>query len=71
MKEYTATIKWLDNQEIQDVIIKVGDVDENDDDIFFYFDSEQEIEEFKTEGVNDFVIIDFLPNIYNNSQKHK
>ena len=70
MKEYTATIKWLDNQEIQDVTIKVGDVDENDDDIFFYFDSEQEIEEFKTEGVNDFVIIDFSPNIYNNPQKN-
>jgi hypothetical protein len=63
MKEYTATIKWLDSQEMQDVIIKVGDVDENDDNIFFYFDSENEIEEFKTEGVNDFVIVDFLPNI--------
>lgn len=63
MKEYTATIKWLDNQEMQDVTIKVGDVEENDDDIFFYFDSEKEIEEFKKEGVHDFVIIDFLPNI--------
>ncbi len=63
MKEYTATIKWLDSQEMQDVIIKVGDVDENDDNIFFYFDSENEIEEFKIEGVNDFVIVDFLPNI--------
>jgi len=58
MKEYTATIKWLDNQEIQDVTIKVGDVDENDDDIFFYFDSEQEMNDYKKEGINDFIIIE-------------
>jgi hypothetical protein len=63
MKTYHATIKWLDNQEIQDVTIKVGDVEDNDDDIFFYFDSESEIEEFKKEGVHDFIIINFSPNI--------
>ena len=57
MKRYDATIKWLDNGNIEDVIIKVGDVEEDDDDIFFYLESEEEIESFKKEGTNDFVII--------------
>ena len=42
---YIATIKWLDNGDIQDdMILKIGDIDEDDDDIFFYLDSEREIE---------------------------
>lgn len=53
-----ATIKWLDNGDIEDVIIKVGDFDENDDDIFFYMESEEEIEHFKEPGAHDWVIID-------------
>lgn len=57
MKRYDATIKWLDNGNIEDVIIKVGDVEEDDDDIFFYLESESEIDDFKKEGVHDWVII--------------
>lgn len=57
MTRYDATIKWLDNGNIEDVIIKVGDVEEDDDDIFFYLDSESEIDDFRKEGHHDFVII--------------
>ena len=55
---YIATIKWLDNQEIQDdMIFKIGDIDEDDDDVFFYLEDESEIDEFKKEGVNEFIIL--------------
>ena len=55
---YIATIKWLDNQEIQDAMIfKIGDIDEDDDDVFFYLEDESEIDEFKKEGVNEFIIL--------------
>ena len=57
MKRYDATIKWLDNGNIEDVIIKVGDIEEDDDDIFFYLESESEIDDFRKEGHNDWVII--------------
>jgi hypothetical protein len=57
MKRYDATIKWLDNGNIEDVIIKVGDIEEDDDDIFFYLESEEEIDDFRKEGHHDFVII--------------
>ena len=33
---------------------------EDDDDIFFYLDSERELEEFKKEGVHDWVILDVV-----------
>ncbi len=62
---YIATIKWLDNGAIQDdMILKIGDIDEDDDDIFFYLDSEREIEEFKKEGSHDWVIIDIIKDNY-------
>jgi hypothetical protein len=55
---YIATIKWLDDQEIQDnMIFKIGDVDDDDDDIFFYLEDESEIDEFKKEGVAEFIIL--------------
>ena len=55
---YIATIKWLDNQNIQDdMIFKIGDIDEDDDDVFFYLEDESEIDEFKKEGVNEFIIL--------------
>lgn len=57
MTRYEATIKWLDNGNIEDVIIKVGDIEEDDDDIFFYLESEEEIDDFRKEGHHDFVII--------------
>ena len=55
---YRATIKWLDNQEIvEDMILKIGDIEEDDDDIFFYLEDEKEIESFKKEGSHEWVII--------------
>lgn len=47
-KRYRATIKWLDTGDIQDdMILKIGDIEEDDDDIFFYLEDEGEIESFK------------------------
>ena len=58
---FIATIKWLDNGNIQDdMILKIGDIEEDDDDIFFYLDSEREIDEFKREGVHDWIILDVI-----------
>jgi len=55
---YKATIKWLDNGDIQDdMILKVGDIEEDDDDVFFYLNSEKEIDSFKKEGVHDWIIL--------------
>ena len=57
-KRYRATIKWLDNGDIQDnMILKIGDIEDDDDDIFFYLESEKEIESFKKEGSHEWVII--------------
>ena len=56
---FIATIKWLDNGDIQDdMILKIGDIEDDDDDIFFYLDSERELEEFKKEDSHDWVILD-------------
>ena len=52
------TIKWLDNKNIENVVVKIGDIEDNDDDIFFYFQSEEEMEQYKKEGINDFIIIE-------------
>tara|TARA_R110000868_G_scaffold86278_1_gene242047 strand:- start:578 stop:766 length:189 start_codon:yes stop_codon:yes gene_type:complete len=58
---FIATIKWLDNGDIQDdMILKVGDIEGDDDDIFFYLNSEREIDEFKKEGAHDWVILDII-----------
>jgi len=55
---YIATIKWLDNGDIQDdMILKVGDIEEDDDDIFFYLEDDKEIENFKKKGSHEWVII--------------
>jgi len=55
---YNATIKWLDNGDIQDnMILKIGDIEDDDDDIFFYLESEKEIESFKKQGSHEWVII--------------
>lgn len=62
---FIATIKWLDNGDIQnDMILKIGDIEEDDDDVFFYLDSEREIDEFKKEGSHDWVIIDITKDNY-------
>ena len=57
-KRFVATIKWLDNGDIQDnMILKIGDIEDDDDDIFFYLESEKEIESFKKKGSHEWVII--------------
>lgn len=59
---FIATIKWLDDGNIQDdMILKIGDIEEDDDDIFFYLDSERELEGFKKEGDHDWVILGVVP----------
>ena len=40
-----------------DMILKVGDIEEDDDEIFFYLEDEKEIECFKKEGSHEWVII--------------
>ena len=42
------------------MILKIGDIEEDDDDIFFYLDSERELEDFKKEGIHDWVILDVV-----------
>ena len=57
-KYYNATIQWLDTYEINDdMILKIGDIEDEDDDIFFYLDSEKEIEEFKKQGSHEWIIL--------------
>ena len=56
-KRYKAVIKWLDTGNIDWVVLKIGDIAEDDDDIFFYLDSEKQIESFKKEGSHEWVII--------------
>ena len=59
--KFIATIKWLDNGDIQDdMILKIGDIEDDDDDIFFYLDSEKELEEFKKEGVHEWIILNVV-----------
>ena len=58
---YIATIKWLDNGNIQDdMVLKIGDIEEDDDDIFFSLDSERELEEVQKEGSHDWIILDVV-----------
>jgi len=54
---YNATIRWIDNGNIQDVVMKIGEVGWDDDDIFFYLEDEKEIEEFKKEGSHEWVLV--------------
>ena len=56
-KRYKAVIKWLDTGNIDWVVLKIGDITEDDDDIFFYLESEKQIESFKKEGSHEWVII--------------
>tara|TARA_B110000037_G_scaffold2384_1_gene2795 strand:+ start:467 stop:673 length:207 start_codon:yes stop_codon:yes gene_type:complete len=57
-KRFIATIKWLDNGNIQDdMILKIGDIADDDDDVFFYLEDEKEIESFQKEGSHEWVII--------------
>ena len=56
---YIASIQWQDNKNIQDgMILKVGDIEEDDDQVFFYLEDDSEIEEYKKDGVHEWKIID-------------
>ena len=55
---FSTTIKWLDSGDTEDVILKIGDIDEaKDEDVFFYIKSEHDLESFKKEGVHDWIIL--------------
>lgn len=58
-KYYEATIKWSDNGNIEDgKILKIGDIGEDDDNIFFYLESEEELKSFKNIGHHEWTIIE-------------
>jgi hypothetical protein len=50
---------WLDDEEKlenQVCVVNSTEVREDDNEIFFYFDSWEDIESFKKPGVHDFVV---------------
>jgi hypothetical protein len=60
--KYLAMIQFLDTGDIQEVTLKVGDMEEGkDDDVFFFFDSDKDLESFRKEGVHDWVILSVSP----------
>ena len=58
---YSASIRWRDGEVCEGYIFKVGDIGEGDDDdnVFFTVESESEMESFKKEGVEDFVVLNY------------
>lgn len=62
---YNAKIAWVDNpDDILDVIIstkEIDDADDSDDEIFYYFESVEEIEKTKNgdPGINDFILLSY------------
>lgn len=62
MQTVSMRVKFTDDNEEQDVKAAIGDfVDSPDDDgIFYYFESEEEIKQFMVEGSgNDFVVLSY------------
>ena len=58
-KVYSATIQWHDNKEIRDhMFIKIGDIEYDDDDIFFYMESEEELKEAYKDDFHEWKILD-------------
>lgn len=56
-----ARIKWVDTQDEQEVLFKVGGLNEDEDDnIFYYVDSKENLVALTKSGVEDFVITEFL-----------
>ena len=55
---FEAEIYWKDQpEELLNVIIKSGDVGEDDDDVFYYVDSEYDLKTLMGEsGIEDFVV---------------
>jgi hypothetical protein len=60
--DYSATIQWLDNGNIEDVVITTKELHEDDDNIFFYFQSEDEIKEYMEADKHEFKILDYTLN---------
>ena len=58
-KVYSATIQWHDNKEIRDhMFIKIGDIEYDDDDIFFYMESEEELKEAYKDDFHEWKILE-------------
>ena len=58
-KLYSATIQWHDNKNIEDdMLIKIGDIEDDDDNIFFYIDNEQELKEAYRDDFHEWKILD-------------
>jgi len=56
-KLFNATIQWHDSKEIRDyMFIKIGNVD--DDDIFFYMESEEELQEAYKDDFDEWKILE-------------
>lgn len=58
-KVYDATIQWHDNKEIRShMFIKIGDIEYDDDDIFFYMESEKELQEAYKDDFDEWKILE-------------
>ena len=58
-KVYSATIQWHDNKEIRDhMFIKIGEIENDDDDIFFYMESEEELKEAYKDDFHEWKILE-------------
>lgn len=57
-----AEIRWLDDQTTQVVTFGIGDSPDLDDDdnIFFWLDTVEELEDFKKPGIEDWIVIEVL-----------
>ena len=57
-KVYNATIQWHDNKEIRDhMFIKIGDIEYDDDDIFFYMNDEKQLKEAYKDDFHEWKIL--------------
>ena len=58
-KVYSATIQWHDNKEIRDyMFIKIGDIEDDNDDIFFYMENEEELKEAYKDDFHEWKILE-------------
>ena len=61
--KYSATIQWTDTEEIVNVLITTDSVEdyteEEDEDIFFYFDTEEEIKDYMTKDNREFRVLKY------------
>jgi hypothetical protein len=58
---YNATIKWHDDNFIEECVVKIGslEVEEDDDSIFYYFENIEEAEAAKNAVVGDFKLLNY------------